>query len=215
MAIADFPKQRPFIRNQTALFRELRPGVAVLPAAAPILADAFEAGTEVLPKTIQMNEDLADVFDALADFSDDPLVRGGIDQLTRLGSSLRPTLRFLTPTQTVCNYATLWFRNAASVLSEGDPNGNWQRFMIVAAPLDPITLAEARTTRAVRRARRPTAPGSRTTSTTTPTRIARRPARRASARPATSATPPAGRSSPTPRATRARRTSGQKGAGAP
>ena len=33
-----------------------------------------------------MNEDLADVFDALADFSEDPLVRQGIDQLTRLSS---------------------------------------------------------------------------------------------------------------------------------
>ena len=121
VAIADFPKQRPFIRNNTALFRELRPGVAVLPAAAPILAEAFEAGTEVLPKTIQMNEDLADVFDALADFSDDPLVRGGIDQLTRLGSSLRPTLRFLTPTQTVCNYATLWFAQRGQPPLRGRP----------------------------------------------------------------------------------------------
>jgi virulence factor Mce-like protein len=134
VAIRDFPRQRPFLRNQTALFRELRPGVATLPHSAPILADALEAGTEVLPKTIRMNEDLADVFEALADFSDDPLVRQGVDQLTRLASSLRPTLRFLTPAQTVCNYGTLWFRNAASLLSDGDPNGTWQRFMVVAAP---------------------------------------------------------------------------------
>ena len=134
VAIRDFPLQRPFIRNQTAFFRELRPGVAVLPHAAPILASAFEAGTEVLPTTVQMNEDLADVFEALADFSDDPMVRQGIDQLTRLSSSLRPTLNFLTPAQTVCNYGTLWFRNAASLLSDGDPNGTWQRFMVVAAP---------------------------------------------------------------------------------
>ena len=54
------------------------------------------------------------MFDALAEFAEDPLVRGGIDQLTRLGSSLRPTLRFLTPTQTVCNYVTLWFRNSGA-----------------------------------------------------------------------------------------------------
>jgi hypothetical protein len=134
VAIHDFPLQRPFIRNQTALFRELRPGVATLPHSAPILADAFEAGTEVLPRTIRMNKDLADVFDALADFSDDPMVRAGIDQLTRLSSSLRPTLHFLTPAQTVCNYGTLWFRNAASLLSDGDTNGTWQRFMVVAAP---------------------------------------------------------------------------------
>jgi virulence factor Mce-like protein len=134
VAIRDFPLQRPFLRNNAALFRELRPGVATLPHSAPILADAFETGTEVLPRTEQMNEDLADVFEALAEFSDDPIVRQGIDQLTRLSSSLRPTLNFLTPAQTVCNYGTLWFRNAASLLSDGDPNGTWQRFQVVAAP---------------------------------------------------------------------------------
>jgi virulence factor Mce-like protein len=134
VAIRDFPLQRPFLRNQAALFRELRPGVATLPHSAPILADAFRAGTDVLPRTQQMNEDLADVFEALADFSDDPLVRQGINQLTRLSSSLRPLVHFITPAQTVCNYGTLWFRNAASLLSDGDPNGTWQRFMVVAAP---------------------------------------------------------------------------------
>ena len=134
VAIDEFPIQRPFLRNQAALFRELRPGVATLPHSAPILADAFQAGTRVLPKTKQMNRDLADVFDSLADFSDDAMARGGIQMLTRLSSSLRPTLRFLVPAQTVCNYATLWFRNAASLLSDGDPNGTWQRFMVVAAP---------------------------------------------------------------------------------
>jgi phospholipid/cholesterol/gamma-HCH transport system substrate-binding protein len=134
VAIHDFPLQRPFLRNQAALFRELRPGVATLPHSAPILADAFEAGTRVLPKTKRMNRDLADVFDALADFSDDAMARGGIDMLTRLSASLKPTLNFLVPAQTVCNYATLWFRNAASLLSDGDPNGTWQRFMVVAAP---------------------------------------------------------------------------------
>jgi len=134
VAIDQFPLQRPFLRNQAALFRELRPGVATLPHSAPILADAFEAGTRVLPKTKQTNRDLADVFDSLAEFSDDAMARGGIQMLTRLSSSLRPTLRFLVPAQTVCNYATLWFRNAASLLSDGDPNGTWQRFMVVAAP---------------------------------------------------------------------------------
>jgi virulence factor Mce-like protein len=140
VAIEQFPKQRPFIRNNTAFFRELRPGVAVLPHAAPLVADAFEAGTEVLPKTKQMNEDLADVFEALADFSNDPNVRAGVRQLTRLSSSLRPTLRFLKPTQTTCNYATIFLRNVASLLSEGDANGNYQRFLVVSAPTDPLTF---------------------------------------------------------------------------
>jgi ABC-type transporter Mla subunit MlaD len=140
VAIEQFPRQRPFIRNNTAFFRELRPGVAVLPHAAPILADAFEAGTDVLPRTEQMNEDLADVFEKLADFGDDPMVRAGVRSLTRLSSSLRPTLRFLTPAQTTCNYASIFLRNAASLLSEGDTNGNFQRFLVVSAPTDPLTF---------------------------------------------------------------------------
>ena len=137
VAIEDFPKQRPFLRNNAALFRELAPGVATLPASAPVLADAFEAGADVLPRTVQFNEDTADVFEALAEFSEDPLVERGIDQLGRLASSLRPTLRFLVPVQTTCNYVTLFFRNAASLLSDGDSNGTFQRFMIVDPPEGP------------------------------------------------------------------------------
>ncbi|MBA3264534.1 MAG: MCE family protein [Thermoleophilaceae bacterium] len=142
LAIREFPFQGKFLRNNAAFFRELRPGVATLPHSAPILAAAFEAGTRTLPKTPPMNEDLADVFDSLADFSEDPLVRQGVQQLTRLSSSLRPTLAFLAPVQTTCNYATLFFRNAASVLSDGDANGTWQRFIIVPGPSDdnPATL---------------------------------------------------------------------------
>ena len=43
-AIAEFPRQRPFLRNSAAFFRELRPGAATLPSSAPLLADAFEIG---------------------------------------------------------------------------------------------------------------------------------------------------------------------------
>jgi virulence factor Mce-like protein len=137
-AIRDFPVQRPFLRNNTAFFRELRPGVATLPHSAPILADAFETGTRVLPKTIPVNRELSDTFNTLAEFSEDPNVRSGINQLTRLASSLKPTLNFLTPAQTVCNYGTLWFNNAASLLYEGDDHGTWQRFQAVGAPANPV-----------------------------------------------------------------------------
>ena len=134
VAIREFPRQRPFIRNSTALFRELRPGIATLPSSAPVLADALVSGTQVLPKTPPFNRALADVFDAVAEFSDEPLVSRGLHQLTRLSSSLKPTLAFLTPAQVQCNYATLWFRNISSLLSEGDTNGTWQRFIIIATP---------------------------------------------------------------------------------
>jgi len=65
------------------------------------------------------------------------MVRTGVQQLTRLSSSLKPTLRFLAPVQTTCNYATLFFRNIASLLSVGDQHGTSQRFIIVATPQGP------------------------------------------------------------------------------
>ena len=32
---------------------------------------------------------------------------------------------------------TLWFRNISSLLSVGDANGTWQRFIIIATPQGP------------------------------------------------------------------------------
>ncbi|MEX1142615.1 MAG: hypothetical protein WD993_06490, partial [Thermoleophilaceae bacterium] len=90
-----------------------------------------------LPRTPPLNRRLARVFDALADFADDPLVPLGVRRLRDTTRVLRPTLSFLTPAQTVCNYVTLWFRNISSLLSEGDANGTWQRFIIIATPTGP------------------------------------------------------------------------------
>jgi hypothetical protein len=61
----------------------------------------------------------------------------GIERLNDTVRSLSPTLAFLTPAQVVCNYGTLWFRNVSSVLSEGDANGTWQRFIIIPTPQGP------------------------------------------------------------------------------
>jgi virulence factor Mce-like protein len=136
-AIEGFPQQRPFLRNSTALFRELKPGVAVLPTSTPVLADALEIGTETLARTPAFNEDVADVFRALENFATDPLVPRGIQRLGDTAETLRPTVDFVAPAQTVCNYMTLWFRNISSLLSVGDANGTWQRFIILATPLGP------------------------------------------------------------------------------
>src|SRR4051794_9611287 len=48
-AIRSLPVQRPFLANSEGLFRELRPGVRALSTAAPVLADALDAGTKNLP----------------------------------------------------------------------------------------------------------------------------------------------------------------------
>jgi virulence factor Mce-like protein len=136
-AIAGFPVQRPFLANTEGLFRELRPGVRALRGAAPDLADALELGTPVLKRTPPFNERLASLLTELETFAEDPLVPAGIRRLTATMRSLNPTLQFLAPAQTTCNYIAHWFRNISSLLSEGDANGTWQRFIIVATPQGP------------------------------------------------------------------------------
>ena len=135
--IENFPQQRPFLANTEGLMRELRPGVRALRTAAPVLSDALATGISVLPKTPPMNRRLESLLEELQTFVNDPLVPRGIQSTNELVESLAPTLDYLAPTQTVCNYVTLWFRNISSLLSEGDRNGTWQRFIIVTTPQGP------------------------------------------------------------------------------
>jgi virulence factor Mce-like protein len=136
-AIKDFPQQRPFLANSEALFRELRPGVRALRTSAPVLADALEIGTPTLRRSVAFNNRLKPTFEALQRFAEDPLVSLGVRDLQSTATILAPTIAHLTPVQTVCNYATLWFRNVSSLLSVGDANGTSQRFIIIATPQGP------------------------------------------------------------------------------
>jgi virulence factor Mce-like protein len=132
-----FPIQRPFLRNSELFFHELRPGVRALRTAAPDLASAFEIGTRTLRRTPALNRRLKPTFAALQRFAEDPLVSLGVRDLTNTAQILNPIVAQLTPAQTICNYASLWFRNVASLLSEGDTNGTGQRFIVIAAPNGP------------------------------------------------------------------------------
>jgi len=136
-AIRSFPVQRPFLANTEGLFRELRPGVRALARNADDLAVAFEVGQVTLRRTPDLNRRLESLLAELQTFAEDPMVPRGLDGLTDIVSTLNPTLQHLAPVQTRCNYVTLWFRNVSSLLSEGDKNGTWQRFIIIATPSGP------------------------------------------------------------------------------
>jgi virulence factor Mce-like protein len=135
--IRDFPVQRPFLRNTELLFHELRPGAAALRTYAATIADAEAEGAKVLPRTPPLNRRLASLLQELQRFAEDPMVPRGLKATTTALNTLQPTLAFLTPAQTQCNYITLFFRNVSSHLSEGDRNGTWQRFIIVPTPQGP------------------------------------------------------------------------------
>jgi virulence factor Mce-like protein len=136
-AIRDFPKQRPFLADSAGFFHDLRPGARALGQAAPDLADALSAGVPALRHSVALNRELKPTFEALRRFAEDPLVALGVKDLTSTAQILGPTVAYVTPAQTVCNYATLWFRNVSSLLSLGGTNGTAQRFIIISPPQGP------------------------------------------------------------------------------
>jgi phospholipid/cholesterol/gamma-HCH transport system substrate-binding protein len=135
--IESLPRQRPFLRNSAALLRELRPGIRALRGAAPELADAFRIGRPTLQRSVALDRRLEGVLTSLQSFAEDPLVPRGVGDLRRLVTTLKPTLDFVAPAQTTCNYGALFLRNIGDLLSIGDPTGNWQRFNIVSTPVGP------------------------------------------------------------------------------
>ena len=136
-AIDTFPEIRPYLVETTKFFHNLKPGAAALGDSAPTLANAFETGTETLRGSPAFNRQLQVFLNDLQDFAQDPVVPIGLKDLFDTVEALDPTLTYLTPTQTVCNYASLFFRNAASLLSDGDQNGTWLRFMVITTPVAP------------------------------------------------------------------------------
>jgi hypothetical protein len=111
--------------------------VRALRTSAPVLADALEIGTPTLRRSVALNRRLETLLRELQTFAEDPRTELGVDALTDVVRTLNPTLQHLAPVQLQCNYVTLWFRNVSSLLSEGDKNGTWQRFIIVATPQGP------------------------------------------------------------------------------
>jgi hypothetical protein len=129
--IADSPILQPFLTDTTSLFSELRPGVATIPASAPVLASTFAAGTANLPGTPALDRELVSLSKHLASYGETPAVSAGLNRLTLTASSLRSPLAFLTPVQSSCNYVTLFLRNISSLLSEHTSSGTALRFVII------------------------------------------------------------------------------------
>jgi ABC-type transporter Mla subunit MlaD len=136
-ATRELPRQRPFLAANEELFRRFRPAFASLAEAAPRLAVAFRFGEPALRRSPGLNRRLTRTLATLDRFGDDTRVPRGLARLTRTAQLLRPTLSFLTPAQTVCNYGALFFRNLASITSESDAVGSLLRVNPMALPLTP------------------------------------------------------------------------------
>ena len=121
-------KIRPRIFLEGNFFVDLKPGTPQSPQLDS--GDTLRISQTATP--VQLDQVLTSLqSDSRQDLK---IVLRGFNQALNV---LNPTLAYLTPAQTQCNYITLFFRNVASHLSEGDRNGTWQRFIIVTTPQGP------------------------------------------------------------------------------
>jgi virulence factor Mce-like protein len=136
-AIATLPTIRPFLANTAKLFGELRPGFHAIAPVQKALGQSIAEGVKALALAPAFNAQLDPTAQSLLNLANDTSASQGVQYLTQFNDALGPPLRFITPAQSVCNYATLLFRNAASLASYNDGIGNGQRFIVLQPPIGP------------------------------------------------------------------------------
>jgi virulence factor Mce-like protein len=136
-ANADLPVLRPFLHDSERFFAALQPGARALAETSPIIAEALHAGVPVLNASPILNDQLQPTAEALVAFQQAPGVFNGLNLLTDTNNVLKPSLRFIAPAQTICNYVSLAFRNLANASESGNGKGNWLAFISYEPPQGP------------------------------------------------------------------------------
>lgn len=129
------PNVAGLVSDTADLAAELRPSARRLTGLAPRLDRSFAIAAPAFELAPRLNDELAPTTAALRRFGEDAGAQRGLRALRELGDQLSPTVRFVAPAQTVCNYPALLLRNLASVFSLGDGVGTRQRFIAFQPPL--------------------------------------------------------------------------------
>jgi virulence factor Mce-like protein len=136
-AIRTLPTIRPLLKNTAGLFADLRPGFAALRPVSYDVMRSVVVGVKALRISPEFNAQLDPTAQALLDFNNNANVREGLDDLDGFFVQAQPLLAHVGPAQSVCNYATLLFRNVANHIAYGDGVGTWQRFIVLDPPQGP------------------------------------------------------------------------------
>ena len=137
VAIETLPRIRPFLANTAVLFGELRPGFHAFAPVSKEAAETVGAGVKALRLSPALNAQLDPTAQSLLNLANDPTSVEGINDLTDFNNVLSPPLSFITPAQSVCNYATILLANLSSMVSFGDGLGTNQRALVLAEPIGP------------------------------------------------------------------------------
>jgi virulence factor Mce-like protein len=138
---AALPSLRPFLHNSARFFTALQPGAKALADTSPVIAESLHAGVPALNTSPVLNAQLLPTAEALVDFQNAEGVFNGLELLTDTNRLLKPSLTFITPAQTTCNYITLAFQNLVLSTSGGNANGNWLNFISFTPPEGPNSEA--------------------------------------------------------------------------
>lgn len=122
-ATRELPAQSQFIDDSAELFHRFRPAFVYLGQASAQLAPAESAGIAALPRAPQLNDRLNTTFQAIERFAFDARTLPGLVLLAKTAQLIEPTVAYIEPAQTRCNYLALFFRNFESALSESDSVG--------------------------------------------------------------------------------------------
>jgi virulence factor Mce-like protein len=136
-ATRDLPTIRPFLVNNRKFIEDLGPAAIAIDKYGPTIEKSLTLAVPALEASPQLNDQLAPTAASLRRLADDSAARTGIDSLTKLGKNLGPPLRYIGPAQTVCNYATLLFRNLNDLTGEGNSLGTWARGIPLSPPDGP------------------------------------------------------------------------------
>jgi virulence factor Mce-like protein len=133
--IASLPDARPFLSRLAGLSDEVQGTARELRASLPSVNSALAAGTRVLERTPEFTDDLRGTLRAVRSLARSPSTDTTLAGLTDTMKTLNPTLRWVGPHVTVCNYFTYGWTFLADHLSEEDPTGNTERVQAKLAPL--------------------------------------------------------------------------------
>lgn len=138
---AALPRIDPFLHDTGRFFTALRPGAKALAETSPIIAEALRAGIPALNATPVINNQLVPTAEALLAFQQSEGVSTGLRLLTDTNKVLKPSLEYIVPAQTTCNYVTLLFSNLSSSNSQGNDYGKWLNVIAFEPPTGPNSEA--------------------------------------------------------------------------
>ncbi len=117
-SIRSFRVQRPFLADFADLSRRLIPAARELPRSLPKINRALAVGTPILRRQPELNNRLASLNRQLEDLFENPNTLLALRDLRTNLTILQPALKFVAPSQTVCNYSVNFLHGLGEHMSQ-------------------------------------------------------------------------------------------------